>query len=190
MQTIPATKQYEIVTFDSVVLMTQPQETPYANRNLFSTIELSRPLMNLNQACSIHKFMKQSFDCMMLSPNKNWQNGKVRLSLVLQPQEIALVGDDTVVSYTGNSTNNIAKKLSFFSPNHFIKTLEPHPGIDIYPWLRKSFECRVLVPGEDWQHGDIKLSLVFYPDEAINNETAFTRSTLDEIRKTIVEPAE
>jgi KGK domain len=190
MQTIPVTKQYEIVTFDSVVLMTQPQETPYANRNLFSTIELSRPLMNLNQACSIHKFMRQSFDCMMLSPNKNWRKGKVRLSLVLQPQGIALVGDDTVISCTGNSTNNIAKKLTFFSPDHFIKTIEPHVGNDIYPWLRKSFECRVLVPGEDWQHGQIKLSLVFYPDKAIDNETEFTKSSLDEIRKTIVESSE
>jgi hypothetical protein len=112
------------------------------------------------------------------------------LSLVLQPQGIALVGDDTVISYTGNSTNNIAKKLTFFSPDHFIKTIEPHVGNDIYPWLRKSFECRVLVPGEDWQHGRIKLSLVFYPDKAIDNEAAFSKSSLDEIRKTIIESSE
>jgi hypothetical protein len=186
MQTTPAIKQYEIVTFDSVVLMTQPQETPYANRNLFSTIELSRPLMNLHQTCSIYKFMRQSFDCMMLSPSKNWRRGKVGLSLILQPQEMALIGDDIVISYTGNSTNNIAKKLTLFSPNHFIKIIEPHSGHDLYFWLRKSFECRVLVPGEDWQHGQIKLSLIFYPDEAIDNETEFTKSSLDEIRKTIV----
>jgi KGK domain len=190
MQITPTTKQYEIVTFNSVILITQPQETSYVNRNLFSIIELSRPLMNLNQACSIHKFMKQSFNCMMLSPNKSWRNGKVGLLLVLQPQEIALVGDDTVISYTGNSTNNIAKKLTFFSPNHFIKTIEPHIGSDIYPWIRKSFECRVLIPGEDWQHGKIKLSLVFYPEQDIDNAIEFTESSLDEIRKTIVEFSE
>ncbi len=190
MQAIAVAKQYEIVTFDSVVLMTQPQETPYASRNLFSTIELSRPLVNLHQTCSIHKFMRQLFDCMILSPNKSWRNGKVGLSLVLQPQGIALVGDDIVISYTGNSTNNIAKKLTLFSPDHFIKTIEPHVGNDVYPWLRKSFECRVLTPGEDWQYGKIKLSLVFYPDEAIDNETEFTKSSLDEIRKTIVKSSE
>jgi hypothetical protein len=190
MQPIPATKQYEIVTFDSVVLMTQPQETPYASRNLFSTIELSRPLMNLDQTCNIHKFMKQLFDCMILSPNKSWRNGKVGLSLVLQPQGIALVGDNTVISYAGNSTNNIAKKLTLFSPDHFIKIIEPHSGRDTYPWLRKDFECRVLIPGEDWQHGQIKLSLVFYPDEFVDNITEFTESSLDEIRKAIVEISE
>jgi hypothetical protein len=187
MQTIPVTKQYEIVTFDSVVLMTQPQETPYANRNLFSTIELSRPLMNLNQACNIYKFMKQSFDCMMLSPHKRWHNGKVRLSLVLYPQEIALIGDDTVISYTDNSTNNIARKLTLFSPDNFIKIIEPHSGNDIYPWLRKSFECRVLIPGADWQYGQIKLSLVFYPDEGIDNTIELSESSLDDIRKTMVD---
>jgi KGK domain len=187
MQTIPVNQQYEVVTFDSVVLMTQPQETPYANRNLFNTIELSRPLMNLNQVCSIYKFMKQSFDCMMLSPNQSWRNGKVGLSLVLQPQGIALVGDNTVVSYIGNSTNNIAKKLTFFSPDHFIKIIEPHVGNDVYPWLRKSFECRVLIPGEDWQHGIIKLSLIFYPDRDIDNTTELSKSSLDEIRKTMVQ---
>jgi KGK domain len=190
MQTTPATKQYEIVTFDSVVLLTQPQETPYVNRSLFSTIELSRPLMTLDQTCSIHKFMKQSFNCMMLSPNKNWRNGKVELSLVFQPQGIALAGDDAVISYTGNSTNNIAKKLTLFSPNHFIKIIEPHSGRDTYPWLRKYFECRVLIPGEDWQYGKIKLSLIFYPDNFIDNTTEFTESSLDEIRKTIVEISE
>jgi hypothetical protein len=190
MQTTPTTKQYEIVTFDSVVLLTQPQENPYVNRNLFSTIEFSRPLMTLDQTCSIHKFMKQSFDCMMLSPNKSWRNGKVELLLVLQPQGIALVGDDAVISYTGNSTNNIAKKLTLFSPSHFIKIIEPHSGRDTYPWLRKYFECRVLIPGEDWQHGKIKLSLVFYPDESIDSTTEFTESSLDEIRKAIVEISE
>jgi hypothetical protein len=186
MQNTPLNKRHEIVTFDSVILLTQPQETPY-NRNLFSTIDLARPLINLNQACNIHKFMKQLFNCMMLSPNKNWRNGKVRLSLVLHPQKIAIVGDNAVVSYTGNSTNNIAKKLTFFSPDHFIKTIEPHIGNDIYPWLRKGFECRVLVPGEDWQHGIIKLSLVFYPDEDINNTTELSEYSLDDIRKTMVE---
>jgi KGK domain len=50
--------------------------------------------------------------------------------------------------------------------------------------------CRVLIPGEDWQHGEIKLSLVFYPDESIDKITEFTESSLDEIRKAIVEISE
>jgi KGK domain len=188
MQIIPVTKQYEIVTYDSVILLTQPQKKSFVIQNIFNPIEFARLLGEPYSGSDIRKWMQQSLRCMVLSPSKNWRNGKVVLSLVLYPQEIELSGDDLAIVLTEKTNNNIGEKLSFFSPYKFKEIIDDQYHPEIYSWLRKGFNCRVLIPGKEWQYGSIKLSFVFYPDEIISDHIeSVIEFSLDEIRKTMSE---
>jgi KGK domain len=176
------TPDHEIITYDSVILLTQPHKTPFVAQNIFNPVEFARPLSKTNSTCDIYLWMEQSFDCMILSPNKSWRSGQVNLSLALYPQSINLAGDDIAISLTAPSDNSITKKLTFFSSHEFGRVVQGHAGRDIYPWFRNGLDCRVLIPTKDWQYGKVKLSLIFYPDQ-----TESTEFSLDEIRKTMIE---
>jgi hypothetical protein len=181
-------RKYEIVTYDSVILLIQPQEKSFVTQNIFNPIEFARLLGEPYSGSDIRKWMQQSLRCMVLSPNKNWRNGKAILSLVLYPQEIELSGDDLAIVLTEKTDNNIGEKLSFFSPYTFKEIIDVQKHPEIYSWLRKGFNCRVLIPGQEWQYGSLKLSFVFYPDEIISEQMeSVVESSLDEIRKTMSE---
>jgi KGK domain len=174
---------YEIITYNSVILLRRPQEVPFANQYISSPIEFAKTILATN--CNIEKWMNTSFDCMILQPMKEWRSGQVTLSLALHPQGIELIGSDLAIDLinTNNSNNDIVKKINFFNPSEFERVVKSHYGRNLYPWLRRGYECRVLIPGQEWQQGRVKLSFIFRTDQSIEPTT----SSLDDIRKNMIE---
>jgi hypothetical protein len=183
-------KTYEIVTYDSIILLRRPQEVPsinHVNQYVLSPIEFAKTILALNG--NIGEWMETSFDCMILQPMKEWRNGEITLSLALHPQEIELTGNDLAIDLINisNSNNDIVKKINFFNPSEFERIAKSQTGRNLYPWMRRGYECRVLMPGQEWQQGRVKLSFIFYPDQNDESSIESTGSSLDDIRKIMTE---
>jgi KGK domain len=180
-------KAYEIVTYDSVILLRRPQEVPSNSQYILSPIEFAKTILATN--CNIGKWMETSFDCMILQPMREWRSGGITLSLTLHPQGIELIGNDLAINLinTSDSTNDIVNKINFFHPSEFQRVAKSQNGRNLYPWMRRGYECRVLMPGQEWQQGRVKLAFIFYPDQNDESSIESTGSSLDDIRKIMTE---
>ena len=60
-------------------------------------------------------------------------------------------------------------------------------------WLEDGVPCSILVPGQDWQRGSIRIRIEFTPESSAQPEpepptTLDEPSLLDDIRRTLINP--
>jgi KGK domain len=192
------TLKFKSFSENSVLQMTTEENVPFVTQKMFDQLEFFDRLRKTRNN-GIYKWISNSFDCNILVPNQDWQKGTITLKLLFYPGGIELMGNDTIIYLSVKQNNSITKDLSFFTPDKFENVMKTTQGEEAYKLIsneayeliNNKVECRILVPGEEWQNGEIGLFLVFCPEqENINTsdvQQESLNSSLDGIRKIIAE---
>jgi hypothetical protein len=183
--------KFETFSENSVVQLTTEKEIPFFSSRMFDPLEFIEKLKR-SYGEGIYQWISNEFECKLLIPSANWRKGLITLELLLYPGEIALLGNDIVISLLKDN-NGDKKEVTFFSPYQFANTMKTPKGEKAYELMNNKFECRILVPGKEWQIGEIGLFLIFYPDlDELNisdEQPALGSSSLNETRKIIIQPS-
>jgi hypothetical protein len=182
--------KFETFSENSVVQITTEKQIPFVNSKMFNPLEFIEKIKK-SSGNGIYQWIANSFECNLLAPNQNWRKGSITLKLLFYPGEVALIGDDTIISLSKYNNSDDTKEVIFFSPDKFASVTKTTQGEEAYKLMNNKFECRILVPSKEWQNGEIGLFLVFCPEQEDVNisdmQPESVNSSLDGIRKIIAE---
>jgi hypothetical protein len=185
---INMTPKFETFSENSVIQLMTEKQIAFVSSKMFNPLDFIEKLKK-SSGNNIYQWISKAFECTLLAPNQNWRKGTITLELLFYPGEVALLGNDTIISLSEYYANGNTKEVTFFSPDKFANVIKTTQGEEAYKLMNNKFECRILVPGKEWQIGEIGLFLIFYPDlDKLNisdEQTALVSSPLDEIRKII-----
>jgi hypothetical protein len=184
------TIKFENFSENSVIQLTTDKNLPFVSQKMFNPLEFIEKIKK-SSGNGIYQWIANSFECNLLAPNQNWRKGSMTLKLLFYPGEVALIGDDTIISLSKYNNSDDTEEVIFFSPDKFASVNKTTQGEEAYKLMNNKFECRILVPSKEWQNGEIGLFLVFCPEqEDVNTsdvQPESVNSSLDGIRKIIAE---
>jgi hypothetical protein len=193
------TTNYEFF-HENAIIATEMVGFPLIEDRMFDISAFYAKVENIESGhTEIHKLMIQKIEARVLYPLKNWRSGSVILALFFDEQILNVVSNEIIMSLLEDWRDEVSTESSeqltfgyaFFSPFELLKMIcADYPyshGQSISPWIKEGVDCRVLIPGQDWQQGRVQFHLVFYPDDITATSPSTTELSLDDIRRTMSE---
>ena len=155
------------------------------------------------------KWIDEGVPCKLLSPNQNWQRGKMKICLQFIPEQPESVLDDQGFALEGRRQKAEGRRIkptsSFYlqdtSPVVYdgkafgggaslFQTSNLLPSALVAQRLLPSFDAEILEPKSgEWKKGKMRMRVIleFCPDEpeVMNDRTQQNGNSLDDIRQTI-----